>query len=102
MPPSLTLDEVRHVARLARLRLSDDQLEAYRGQLATVLEHLRTIADLDVADVEPLAHPADLTNRLREDESGPALPVEALLRNAPAAENDYLAVPKVLAPDGGG
>ena len=102
MPPSLTLDEVRHVAQLARLRLDDARLEACRDELATVLEHLQTISSLDVADVEPLAHPADLTNRLRDDEIGPAMPVEKLLQNAPAAEAEFLAVPKVLAPEQGG
>lgn len=92
----LSLDDVRHVARLARLRLADDDLERYREQLATVLDHIHALSGLDVADVEPLAHPTDATNRLDDDEVAPPLPVEAILAIAPAVEDRYLAVPKVL------
>jgi len=101
MPEPLSTQQVRHVAKLARLRLSDEQLELYRGQLSSVLEHIAKLSELDVAGIEPMAHPTEMTNRLDEDEVSPPMPIEDLLRNAPAVEDRYLAVPKVLADAGG-
>jgi aspartyl-tRNA(Asn)/glutamyl-tRNA(Gln) amidotransferase subunit C len=95
--PPLALEEVRHVAKLARLRLSEAQLEQYRTQLSAILDHIDTLSQLDVSGVEPLAHPTQITNRLDEDEVAAPMPLEHLLRNAPAAEDRFLAVPKVLA-----
>ena len=96
VPEPLSIDEVRHVAKLARLRLDDEQLARYRSQLASVLEHIAKLNELDVEGVEPMAHPSDITNRLAEDEVTPPMPVETLLANAPATEDHFLAVPKVL------
>ena len=101
MPEPLSLDEVRHVAKLARLQLSDDQLEQYRSQLSTVLDHIAMISQLDVQGVEPMAHPTESTNRLAEDEISQAMPVEKVLAIAPAVEARFLAVPKVLGEGGG-
>ena len=67
MAQRLSIDEVRHVAKLARLRLTDEQLERYRGQLSAVLDHIAKLSELDVEGVEPMAHPSDLTNRLDDD-----------------------------------
>ena len=99
--PSLTAEEVRHVAKLARLRLSDPHVAEYRSQLSSVLDHIAMLERLDVSDVEPMAHPLDITNRLADDEIEAPLPLEALLRNAPAVEGRLLAVPKVLDTGGG-
>ncbi len=96
MAERLTIDEVRHVAKLARLRLTDAQLHLYRDQLSTVLGHIAKISELDVENVEPLTHPGDLTTRLDEDKVGESLPVETVLGLAPSTELDFLAVPKVL------
>jgi aspartyl-tRNA(Asn)/glutamyl-tRNA(Gln) amidotransferase subunit C len=96
MSDRLTLDEVRHVARLARLRLSDDQLQQYRSQLSTVLDHIAKLNELDVDGVEPMAHPGDLANRLDDDTVGEPLDLDQVLAIAPAIETHYLAVPKVL------
>lgn len=96
MPEPLSLDEVRHVARLARLRLDDDHLQAYRRQLSSVLDHIARLTELDTAGVEPMAHPTGLVNRLDEDVPAAPMPIEPLLANAPAVEGRYLAVPKVL------
>jgi aspartyl-tRNA(Asn)/glutamyl-tRNA(Gln) amidotransferase subunit C len=107
MADSLSLDQVRHVSRLARLHLTDDQLEHFRGQLSSVLEHVAKIGELDVTDVEPMAHPTDIANRLDEDvaSSQRVLTIEQLQAIAPpgAMEDRFLAVPKVLddAPSGG-
>ncbi len=99
MPDPLSLSEVRHVAKLARLRLSDEQLEQYRGQLSSVLDHIARISELDVEGVEPMAHPSDLVNRLDDDEPTESLSQQQILRIAPATEGQYLAVPKVLVSD---
>ncbi len=96
MADRLTIDEVRHVAKLARLRLTDEQLERYRGQLLTVLDHIAKLSELDVEGVEPMAHPSDLTNRFDDDVPGEMLPREKVLGLAPATDGDYLAVPTVL------
>lgn len=100
MSENLSKDTVRRVAELARLRLSDEQLEGYRGQLSDVLGHLDKLAELDVDGVEPLAHPLPLTNHLESDHVEPSLPVEQLLHLAPAVEGSFLAVPKVIGESG--
>ncbi len=99
MAERLSLDQVRHVAKLARLRLTDDELQEYRRQLSTVLEHIATLQLLDVDGVEPMAHPGDITNRLDEDEPTPSLSRKQVLKIAPATEGLFLAVPKVLPGD---
>ncbi len=96
MPQRLTLDEVRHVAKLARLQLTDEQLQQYRSQLSSVLEHIAKLSELNVEGVEPMAHPSDVTNRLDEDTVGESMPTKQLLAMAPAMQDHYLAVPKVL------
>ncbi|MCP3905806.1 MAG: Asp-tRNA(Asn)/Glu-tRNA(Gln) amidotransferase subunit GatC [Planctomycetes bacterium] len=101
MPEPLSLDEVRHIARLARLAIDDTHLEQYRTKLASILDHIAMLSELDVSGVEPMSHPHELTNRLGDDVVEDAMPLEDLLRNAPAVEGRYLAVPKVLGDDGG-
>jgi aspartyl-tRNA(Asn)/glutamyl-tRNA(Gln) amidotransferase subunit C len=96
MPEPLSLEQVRHVAKLARLRLSDAQLELFRGQLSTVLEYVAKISELDVSGIEPMAHPTEITNRLDDDVPSPAMEVEQLLALAPQVEDHFIAVPKVL------
>ncbi|MHC5114252.1 MAG: Asp-tRNA(Asn)/Glu-tRNA(Gln) amidotransferase subunit GatC [Planctomycetota bacterium] len=100
MADQLSLDEVRHIARLARLAIDDARLEQYRTQLTSILDHIRMLSELDVSAVEPMSHPHELTNRLAEDVVAEPMPLEDLLRNAPAVEDRYLAVPKVLGDDG--
>lgn len=95
-PPPLTAEQVRKVAHLARLGLTDEQVERYRGQLGAVLAYVERLRDLDLSDVEPLANPVEETNRLRPDEPGPTLPRQALLDIAPAAEGGLIAVPKII------
>ena len=96
MTQRLTLDEVRHVAELARLKLSQEQLQQYSRELSTILEHITKLTELDVEGVEPMAQPHDLTNRLDDDEEAAPMPVDQLLAMAPAIHAQYLAVPKVL------
>ncbi|MCI0364853.1 MAG: Asp-tRNA(Asn)/Glu-tRNA(Gln) amidotransferase subunit GatC [Phycisphaerales bacterium] len=94
--PTLSHAQVQHVAKLCRLKLSDDQIRRYRSELATVLEHIATLNELDLEGVEPLAHPTELSNRLDDDQISSTMPIEDLHRTAPAIEGRFLAVPKVL------
>jgi aspartyl-tRNA(Asn)/glutamyl-tRNA(Gln) amidotransferase subunit C len=97
----LTSKEVHHVAKLSRLAVDDATLERMRTQLSSILGHIAKLQAVPVEGVEPMAHPLRIVNRLGADEPKATMPVEELLRNAPAVEDRYLAVPKVLG-DGGG
>jgi aspartyl-tRNA(Asn)/glutamyl-tRNA(Gln) amidotransferase subunit C len=92
----ITRDEVAHVARLARLLLTDDELDTFTEQLAKVLDHARDVEALDVADVPPTAHPYPLVNVVRADEERPCLDRESALAGAPAIEDGQFRVPPVL------
>jgi aspartyl-tRNA(Asn)/glutamyl-tRNA(Gln) amidotransferase subunit C len=92
----LTHDDVAHVASLARLTLTDAELDMFTEQLAKVLDHARDVEALDVADVPPTAHPYPLQNVLRPDEERPCLDHDAALAGAPAVEDGRFRVPPVL------
>jgi len=94
--PEITRDDVAHVARLARLSLTDDELDRFTGQLAAVLDHARDVESLDVGDVPPTAHPLPLKNVLRPDVVAPSLDRAEVLAAAPAVEDDRFAVPPIL------
>jgi aspartyl-tRNA(Asn)/glutamyl-tRNA(Gln) amidotransferase subunit C len=96
MSERLTRDDVAHVARLARLSLTDDELDTYTTQLGAVLDHAEDVASLDLADVEPTAHPLPLVNVLRSDEVGPCLDRDEVLAQAPAVEDSRFRVPAIL------
>jgi len=96
MTERISTSDVQKVAKLARLRLTDDELERFTGQLADVLEHAADLQTLDLTDVEPMAHPVPLTNVLRADEPGPALGRDEVLAAAPSAEDGLFRVPPVL------
>jgi len=87
---------VAHVAVLARLDLTEDELERFTGQLGAVLEHAADIAALDIADVPPTAHPLPLVNVLREDVPVPSLDRDEVLAQAPAVEDGRFKVPRIL------
>src|SRR3954469_20073271 len=91
--PAIARDDVAHVARLARLSLSDDELDIFTGQLAAVLDHARDVEALDVADVPPMSHPYPLVNVLRDDTVGACLPRSEVLAAAPAVEDGRFKVP---------
>jgi aspartyl-tRNA(Asn)/glutamyl-tRNA(Gln) amidotransferase subunit C len=94
--PDITRDDVAHVAKLARLAVSDEELDLFTGQLAAVLDHARDVESLDVAGVPPTAHPLPLKNVLRADVVRPSLDRSEVLAAAPAVEDDRFAVPPVL------
>jgi aspartyl-tRNA(Asn)/glutamyl-tRNA(Gln) amidotransferase subunit C len=90
---AITRDEVLHVAVLARLELSDEEVERFQEQLSAILEAVGKVAELDLSDVEPTAHPLDLVNVWADDEPRPCLPVEEALANAPDREGALFRVP---------
>jgi aspartyl-tRNA(Asn)/glutamyl-tRNA(Gln) amidotransferase subunit C len=96
VPERITTSDVAHVARLARLQLSDAELEEFTGQLAAVLDHAADVASLDLSGVAPTAHPLPLVNVLREDVVRPGLGRDDALRGAPAVEADRFRVPPIL------
>jgi aspartyl-tRNA(Asn)/glutamyl-tRNA(Gln) amidotransferase subunit C len=90
---AISRDEVVHVARLARLALTDEELGRLGGQLDAILEAVAKVSELDLSDVEPTSHPLDLVNVWGDDEPRPCLPVEDALANAPQREGDFFRVP---------
>lgn len=101
MAEQLTEEQVRHVAKLSRLRLEPEEVSSMAHQLSHVLGYISKLNELDVADVEPMAHAMELTNVLREDIPEPGLPVEDILANAPEQDTPFFKVPKVIG-DGSG
>lgn len=92
----LSLEEVEHIASLARLRLSDDEKARYREQLSAILDYMTMLKRLDTAAIEPTATVLPLRTVLRPDAVTPSLPVDDLLANAPAAEAQMFRVPPIL------
>jgi aspartyl-tRNA(Asn)/glutamyl-tRNA(Gln) amidotransferase subunit C len=86
-------EEVLHVARLARLQLSEDELEPMARELSAVLDHVARIGELELDDVPATTHVAELTGRLRADEPRPCLPREVVLARAPAVSGEGFLVP---------
>jgi aspartyl-tRNA(Asn)/glutamyl-tRNA(Gln) amidotransferase subunit C len=97
----ITEADVRHVAKLARLALSDEQVHHYTEQLEAVLEYIDQLNEVEIDGVEPLAHPLDLINVLRDDVAAPGSDREAMLQNAPQRQGPFFKVPKVLGEGGG-
>jgi aspartyl-tRNA(Asn)/glutamyl-tRNA(Gln) amidotransferase subunit C len=96
-PPSqITRDDVAHVAHLARLTLSEDELDRFTQQLAAVLDHATDVEALEIDDVPPTARPFPLVNVMRPDQVGPTLEPGEVLSQAPAAEDDQFRVPPIL------
>jgi aspartyl-tRNA(Asn)/glutamyl-tRNA(Gln) amidotransferase subunit C len=92
----LTRNEVAHVANLARLELTEDELDLFTGQLAEVLDHAADVASLDLDGVAPTAHAMAVTNVLRPDEARPVLDRDEVLAQAPAVEDHRFRVPRIL------
>jgi aspartyl-tRNA(Asn)/glutamyl-tRNA(Gln) amidotransferase subunit C len=93
---AISREEVEHVARLARLELTEEEIEKFRGQLSAVLERAERIQALDLDDVPPTAHPVDLSNVWREDVVVPFTDTDAILANAPLIEDRRFRVPQIL------
>lgn len=97
---ALTLEQVRHIAHLARLRLTSAEEKRYQDQLSDILDYAERLKDIDTAHLPPTARVLDRSAPLREDEVRPCPPREDILANAPEAEKGMFRVPPVLDTEG--
>jgi aspartyl-tRNA(Asn)/glutamyl-tRNA(Gln) amidotransferase subunit C len=93
---SLTAEQVRWVAHLARLELTDAELETMTPQLSAIVDYVAQLQRVNTDGVEPMAHAVEVRNVFRGDDPAPSLPVDEALANAPARRGDFYAVPAVL------
>jgi aspartyl-tRNA(Asn)/glutamyl-tRNA(Gln) amidotransferase subunit C len=89
----ISRDEVLHVARLARLELTDDEVTKFQEQLSAILEAVSKVSELDLGDIPPTAHPLEIENAWAEDEPRECLPLDDVFANAPDRDGDYFRVP---------
>jgi aspartyl-tRNA(Asn)/glutamyl-tRNA(Gln) amidotransferase subunit C len=94
--PHISRDDVAHLARLARLAVTDDELDLFAGQLDVILGAVARVGEVAAADIPPTTHAVPLSNVLRPDEVAPSLPREAVLAEAPAVEDAKFRVPRIL------
>jgi aspartyl-tRNA(Asn)/glutamyl-tRNA(Gln) amidotransferase subunit C len=94
--PDITRDEVAHLAQLARLAVTEDELDLFAGQLDQILTAVARVAEVAADDIRPTSHAVPLENVYRPDEVRPSLPREAVLAGAPAVEDDKFRVPRIL------
>lgn len=87
---------VRHIARLARLELTDEELAVYQRQLSSILDYIDQLKKLDVSKVEPFIHPGEFANIVRSDEVHGHMLKDDALRNAPERTDDFFTVPKII------
>jgi len=93
---SVTLKEVEHIAELARLKFSKEELENFTHQLNQILEYMEKLNELDTKNIEPLSHPIEGNNIFREDKLKPSINREQALKNAPDSDDGFFKVPKVI------
>jgi aspartyl-tRNA(Asn)/glutamyl-tRNA(Gln) amidotransferase subunit C len=93
---AVTRKEVEHIAELARLKLTESELEEYTLQLNKILEYVEKLNELDTVNVKPLSHPVEGTNVFREDVVKPSINREEALKNAPSKDEEFFKVPKVI------
>jgi aspartyl-tRNA(Asn)/glutamyl-tRNA(Gln) amidotransferase subunit C len=92
----ITPEDVEHVARLARLALSEAEKRQMRDELGSILAYIDTLQALDTEGVEPTAHVLPVVNVMREDEPRPCLPAETMLANAPDRRDAFVRVPRII------
>jgi aspartyl-tRNA(Asn)/glutamyl-tRNA(Gln) amidotransferase subunit C len=92
----LSRDEVAHLARLARLAVTDEELDVFAGQLDVILDAVAAVGNAAAEDVAPTTHAVPMTNVFRPDVVTPCLPRDVVLAGAPAAEDDRFRVPRIL------
>jgi aspartyl-tRNA(Asn)/glutamyl-tRNA(Gln) amidotransferase subunit C len=90
---AITREQVLHVARLAHLDLTEDEVEKFRGQLSAILDAVSKVSELDLEDVPPTSHPLDLVNVWRDDVPEPSLSEADVFANAPEREDGFFRVP---------
>jgi aspartyl-tRNA(Asn)/glutamyl-tRNA(Gln) amidotransferase subunit C len=90
---TITREEVLHVARLARLELTEDEVERFTGQLSAILDAVSKVSELDLSDVSATSHPLEVANAWEEDVPRPCLPLDDVFANAPDRDEDYFRTP---------
>ena len=90
---SITREEVLHVARLARLELTEEEVERFAGQLSAILDAVSKVSELDLSDVPPTSHPLEISNAWADDEPRPCLSLDEVFANAPDRDGDLFRVP---------
>ncbi len=93
---SVSIKNVEHIAKLARLELREDEKEQYMHQLNDILKYIDKLNELDTKNIEPLSHVIELSNVFRDDVAKPSLPTEEALKNAPSKNETFFKVPKVI------
>lgn len=93
---SVTNKDVKYVANLARLQLSDEEVNQLKSDMNRILDYMETLNELDTSDVEPLEHVTEMNVLFRKDEAKDPLPHDEALKNAPDADSDYFRVPRVI------
>lgn len=96
MPKTIDLDLVRHIGKLSRIELTDQQVKTFSRQLAAIIEYFDKLNELDTANVHPMAHAVEIHNVLADDAPGVSLTPEEALANAPQRDGDFFKVPKVI------
>lgn len=94
--PSISRDEVAHLAKLARLAVTENELDLFAGQLDVILQAVASVGDIAAADIPPTSHAVPLTNVFREDVVRPSLGQQQALSGAPEAEDGRFRVPRIL------
>ena len=92
----IDLDLVRHIGRLSRIELTEEQVKTFSRQLGAILGHFDKLQELDTENVEPMAHAVELSNVLADDEPAESLTPDEALANAPQRDGDFFRVPKVI------
>src|SRR5574341_1467097 len=96
---AISREEVEHIAKLARLQLTEDEIKRFQIELGKILEYFDQLKKLDTENVPPMTHAVPIENVFREDQIQPSLSVEETLQNAPEKKDSYFQVPKVVGQD---
>jgi aspartyl-tRNA(Asn)/glutamyl-tRNA(Gln) amidotransferase subunit C len=96
---SVTREEVQYIAALAKLKFTDEELDNFTKQFNEILEYMETLNEIDTENVEPLSHPLEGENMLREDQVHPGSTHEEALKNAPDSDSEFFRIPKVIKTD---
>jgi aspartyl-tRNA(Asn)/glutamyl-tRNA(Gln) amidotransferase subunit C len=91
----ISLEDVEHIAKLARLSLTDEEKKKYASQLSRLIDHFQQLNEIDTSSIEPVSHILPIVNVLREDKVSPSYNRDELLANAPEKENGFFKVPKI-------
>lgn len=93
---AVSIDEVKHIAKLAKLKFSDDELEDFTHRFNDILKYMEMLNQVDTSNIEPLSHPVEMTNVFRDDKLNKSVSTDDALKNAPESDGEFFRVPKVI------